>query len=193
MDIDYKELEDSSMKLFELRLELSKLYCQIDDLTDEEMTQVLKSLKNGNARDLEGYINELFKYSGADVHNSVRIMLNKMRRKISLPRIWENISITTIYKKKGSKKKLRNHRDIFMTPILRKILEKLIQIRIQPHSDTYSSLFQAGGKKNRSTADNIFLLRSLIDHVAYTRSPIILTLYDFETCFDALWLEDSMR
>ena len=39
MDIDYKELEDSSMKLFKLRLELSKLYGQIDDFTDEEMTQ----------------------------------------------------------------------------------------------------------------------------------------------------------
>ena len=192
MDIDYKELEDSSMKLFKLRLELSKLYCQIDDFIDEEMAQVLKSLKTGNTRDPEGYINELFKYSGADVHNSIRIMLNKIRKK-SLPRIWENISIITIYKKKGSKKKLKNHRGIFMTLILSKILEKLIQIRMQPHIDTYSSLFQAGGKKNRSTADNIFLLRSLIDHAAYTRSPIALPLYDFETCLDALWLEDSLN
>ena len=119
-------------------------------------------------------------------------MLNKMRRKKSLPRIWENISITTIYKKKGSKQKLKN-RGNFMTPILSKILEKLIQIRIQPHIDTYSSLFQAGVEKNRSTADNIFLLRSLIDHATYTRSSIILILYDFETCFDAIWLEDSLN
>ena len=116
-----------------------------------------------------------------------------MRRKKSLPRIWENISITTIYKKKRSKKKLKNHIGIFMTPILSKILEKLIQIRIQPHIDTFSSLFQASGKKNHSTADNIFLLRSLIDHATYMRSPIIFTLYDFETCFDTLWLEDSLN
>ena len=33
----------------------------------------------------------------------------------------------------------------------------------------------------------------LIDHATYTRSSIILTLYDFETCFDALWLEDSLN
>ena len=63
-----------------LSLELSKLYCQIDDFTDEEMTKVLKSLQNGNARDPEGYIDELFKYSGADVHNSITIMLYKMRK-----------------------------------------------------------------------------------------------------------------
>ena len=68
MDIDYKELEDSSMKLFKLRLELSKLYGQIDDFTDKEMTRVQKSLKNGKARDPEGYINELFKYSGAELY-----------------------------------------------------------------------------------------------------------------------------
>ena len=157
MDIDYKELEDSSIKLFKLRLDLSKLHCQIDDFTDKEMIQVLKCIKNGNARDLEGYINELFKYSGV---YSIRLMLNKMRRQKSLPSIWENISI---------------HRGIFMTPMLSTISEKLIKIRIQPHIGTYSSLFRAGGKKNRSTADNIFLLRSGIDHAVYTRSPIILS------------------
>ena len=37
------------------------------------------------------------------------------------------------------------------------------------------------------------MLRGVIDHVAYKNSSIILTLYDFKTCIDSLWLEDCLN
>ena len=54
-----------------------------------------------------------------------------------------------------------------MTSILSKILETLIQLRIKNKITKYSSIFQAGGTPNRSTADNLFLLREIIDHTDY--------------------------
>ena len=69
----------------------------------------------------------------------------------------------------------------------------MIKNRIIPCIELYYSKFQAGGKQNRSTVDNLFLLTAVIDHAAYRNSSIILTLYDFKTCFDSLWLEDCLN
>ena len=54
-----------------------------------------------------------------------------------------------------------------MTSILSKLLEKLIQIRIKGKIGNYFSPFQAGSRQNRSTADNLFLIRIIIDHILY--------------------------
>ena len=87
-------------------------------------------------------------------------------------------------KNKGCKKTLENYRGIFLTSILSKLLEKLIQIRIKDKEAKYSSPFQAGSKQKRSTADNIFLIRSIIDHSLYLKKVIHFTLYDIKQCFD---------
>ena len=108
--------------------------------------------------DPEGYINELFNSCGYDLRNSLKLLCNKMKSQKAVPSNWKNISITTIFKRKGSKKELKNHRGIFLTPTVSKIFEKLIKLRIDPCINDYSSDFQAGGKANRSTADNIFSL-----------------------------------
>ena len=59
--------------------------------------------------------------------------------------------------------------------------------------ENYTSLFQAGGRSNRSMADNLFILRAVIDHTLYTQSYVVFTLYDFKTCYDSLWIEDVLN
>ena len=54
------------------------------------------------------------------------------------------------------------------------------------------SPFQAGSRKGRSATDNLFLLRSCIDHALYLKKPIYITAYDYQQAFDALWLEDCI-
>ena len=53
-------------------------------------------------------------------------------------------------------------------------------------------LLQAGSRKNRSAADNTYLLRGSVDHHKFTKKPLFITAYDFETAFDSLWLEDCI-
>ena len=79
-----------------------------------------------------------------------------------------------------------------MTSILSKLLKKLIQIRIKDKIANYSSPFQAGSRQNRSSADDLFLIGSIIDHSLYLKKVIHFTLYDFKQCFDSLWLKESM-
>ena len=69
-------------------------------------------------------------------------------------------------------------------------MEKLIKSHIQPYTNKVSSL-QAGSRENKSTCD-IYIINSLIDHAIYLKTKLYISLYDYETCFDSLWLEDSM-
>ena len=148
----------------------------------KELEIVVKSLKNGKSTDLEGLINELFKYGGLSFKTLLLQLLNIIKNNKDTPESWDNILISTIYKKKGSKKLLNNQRRIFITPIISKIFEKLIKNRISQAVENYTSLFQAGERSNRSTADNLFVLRAVIDHNLYIQSYVVFTLYDFKTC-----------
>ena len=70
-------------------------------------------------------------------------------------------------------------------------MEKLIKTRVKDVLDTINPL-QCGGRCNRSTCDCTFILRCLIDHAKYLNRTLYLTLYDYQTCFDSLWLEDCI-
>ena len=118
-------------------------------------------------------------------------MLNEIRRLKTIPEQWNTVIIQTMYKNEGSKEKLENYRRIFLTFIVSKLLEKFIQIRINNKIANYYSPFRAGSRQNRSTADNLFLIRSIIDHSLYLKKLIHFTLYDFKQCFDSLWLKES--
>ncbi len=75
--------------------------------------------------------------------------------------------------------------------MLTKVLEKLVKLRIQPYLSNINRL-QGGATTNRSTCDQTFLLYAIIDHAKYLNKQVYLTFYDYSTCFDSLWLEESM-
>ena len=54
------------------------------------------------------------------------------------------------------------------------------------------NILQAGSRTNRGPSDSLFLLNGMIDHAKYLKKQLFLTFYDYSTCFDSLWLEDSM-
>ena len=133
------------------------------------------------------------KYGDLSFKTVLLQLLNKIKNNKDTPESWNNILISTIYKRKGSRKLLNNQRGIFITPVISKIFEKLIKNRISQAVENYKSLFQAGGRSNRSKADNLFILRAVIDHTLYIQSYVLFTLYDFKTRFDSLWLEDALN
>ena len=75
-----------------------------------------------------------------------------------IPSAWNLGYITSIWKGKGDKESLVNHRGITVSSSIGNILEEIIDCRIGSITDF--SQGQAGGKKGASTVDHLFLLRS---------------------------------
>ena len=161
------------------------------DFSVSEVKSAIHQLHNGKSPDPNMFTAEIFKNAGYGLISAITRVLNNIKNQLVIPRSWINVIVVTLYKNKGSKKRLKNHRGIFLCAILSKVMEKLIKNRTKVQFQNINSL-QFGATDNCSTADCTFIIRSLIDHALYLNKPIFLTLYDYSTCFDSLWLEDTM-
>ena len=104
----------------------------------EELSKVLKTLKRGKAVGLDEIPGEVLADCSKEVENAMLSAMNDIKKKHEIPKQWERVSITTIYKGKGSQKELVNHRGIFLTPVLSKVFERLICLRIEPFMERMS-------------------------------------------------------
>ena len=103
-----------------------------------------------------------------------------LRNIFDVPSQWDDILITTMFKKKGSWKKLDNYRGIFIVTILQLIYEKVLKNRISGVLQKNMSRFQNGGVKGNSVTDNLFILKGIIDHSKYLGKGVLITFYDIE-------------
>ncbi len=161
------------------------------DYTTKELEVVLAGLKKGKASGRDKIPPDVLKSCGDKLLSQILTVLNHMKKEGNVAHQWTKMLISTIYKNKGKVKRLVNHRGIFLKQILCKIYGKLNMIRIKDKMNNIDK-FQAGGTKNRSTADQTFLIRSAINHSKYMNQCLYITLYDFSQCFDSLWLQDCL-
>ena len=160
------------------------------EITLNELNVVIDKSKKG-APGSDDIPPEFYKNCGEGFKIFLVDVLNELKRHVYCPEQWERTLIKTIYKNKGSKKNLKNYRGVFLTQVVSKIYERILFERIREILDKVSRL-QAGSRSNRGPPDNLFLMKSCIDHARYLNIPVFITVYDFEQCFDALWLEDSI-
>lgn len=88
-------------------------------------------------------------------------VFNKIRQEESIPNEWKEGEIISIYKGKGDREVMKNMRGITLCSNIEKILERVINNRIVPIIE-YSEA-QAGGRKQFSTTDQLFILKAIIN------------------------------
>ena len=113
-----------------------------------------------------------------------------LRKTLIPPGQWDEMFITTLFKKKGSWKRLDDYRGIFIVMTSQLIYEKVLKNRIAGVLEANMSKFQNGGVKGKSVSDNLFILREATDHARYLGKEVFITFYDTEKCFDSFWLQD---
>ena len=186
-----EEYQKSLELLVSLYLEHASAVRSQDNFTLEELADIIEKLARKKAPGQDGITTELLKAAGTGLHQALLDIFNYMKNNIVVPHQWEQVLVTTIYKGKGTKKELVNYRGIFLTSVLCKIFEKLIQSRINIILQEVSR-FQAGATTNRSPADQLFLLRGALDHMIYLKRTVYITFYDYKQAFDSLWLKDCI-
>ena len=156
----------------------------------DELDKVLATLNEDSSPGVDMYPPKVFTKAGAGVLTSILSLCNRVKELRSIPEQWEFVRIVTIYKQKGSRKKLKYYRGIFLAIVMSKIFEKLVKNRIEGNLQQIN-LLQAA-RKNRGPAESVFLFRGTMDHYKFTGKSLYVTAYDFEQAFDSLWLEDCL-
>ena len=161
------------------------------DFTEEELAAAIHKMKTGIAPDYHSMHSEVLHNLGTGLFKSLLEVMNIIKNTRNIPIKWSNVLITMIYKNKGSHMDLEKYRGIFLTVMVAKVFERLLQNRMKPQLDKIS-LFQAGSRSGRGPSDNLFLLRGCIDHSKYMNKCLYITSYDFRQAFDSLWMQDCI-
>ena len=191
IDPAFQNFERRSHDLFQLLLRHSE---QCNDEPDFSVDEVWKATLSLNAPSSAGPNRippEVYVNAGRGFFIYLTCVLNTVKKDLKIPSGWFDLLIVTLFKNKGSRKYLEYYRGIFLSNVVPKIMEKLIKNRTSSHLDKVN-LLQGGSRVNRSICDNNFLLNAVIDHAIYLNKQVFITFYDYSTCFDSLWLEDSM-
>ncbi len=159
--------------------------------TMEELTDGIKKMKTGTSPDFYNMYADVLARAGQGALQSLLQVLNIIKTTHIIPEEWRNVLITMIYKNKGSRLDLEKYRGIFLTVIVSKLFERLLQARMKDSLQKVS-LFQAGSRPGKGPPDQLYLLRSAVDHSKYMNNPIYITAYDFRQAFDSLWLQDCI-
>ena len=87
INIRHRNIENLTNKLFQLCPEIS---VNLNEETDFELKQALKSFQNGKSRNTCGFASDLFKMGSHSLLKSILIVINYIKKKKNISEIWDN-------------------------------------------------------------------------------------------------------
>ena len=157
-------------------------------ISSEIISKATKRLKRKKARDREEWNNEMVLEGGKEMEESLKKMFTEILNKEEIPTQWIRMLIISIHKK-GLKELLENKRGLFLTNILSKLFEKVMEDLI---GVVKYDRAQFGGTKGRGPIDNWFILMAVRDEGKRLKKNIYMFFGDLVKCFDRLWLKDCL-
>ena len=109
-------------------------------------------------------------------------LIRKIWANETIPSDWNNGSITSIWKGRGDRESLDNHRGITVSSAIGSIIEELIDKQMEKAISF--SQGQAGGIKGAATSDHLFLLRGIMATAQAKRANLFITFYDVAKAYD---------
>ena len=158
-------------------------------ITEEEIQQCIKVLKNNKAPGYDNIVNEQIKYTAPMMINIYKKLFNIVFETGIIPESWTIGLIKPIYKNKGDPNLPENYRPISLLSCLGKLFTCILNKRLNTFAEKSNLIneTQAGFRKAYSTIDNIFILNCLIDIVKSKKKKLYCCFVDFKQAFDSIW------
>jgi exonuclease III len=154
-----------------------------------EIVQAIKKLKYNKTSGLDQISNEMLKYSGSAMLSPLAKLFNKVLNSGTIPTAWSEGYIMPLHKK-GSKLDTDNYRGITITSCLGRVFSSIMNHRLTNFIEKNKIIpdNQAGFRKDRRTADNLFILKTLINkYVVNSKQKLYMCFIDFRKAFDSVW------
>ena len=154
----------------------------------QEIKEIIKKKKNG--RSTSDVKNEILKRGGDEMTRLILPLVEQFWYTEKAADQWNEGIISTVWKGKGDREVLKNHRGITVSSGVGTIPEQIINERLL--KIMHFTQFQAGGRKGCSTADHVFIVRGITSYALHTKKKIYLTFYDVEKAYDRADVQDMI-
>ena len=163
-----------------------------DPITENEIRNAMKKLKNNKSAYSDRIKNEMIKSSIETLLKAYHKLFNLILECGCFPDLWCEGLITPIFKS-GDKQEPSNYRGICVSSAIGKFLCIILNNRLYNFSQQNNLIHpsQIGFLPGQRTADHIFTLKTLLDkHLDQnTNEKVYACFVDFKKAFDSVWHE----
>jgi hypothetical protein len=142
----------------------------------------LKSYKSPGTDEIPA---ELIKAGGEILYTEIHRLICSIRNKEELPQKWKESIIVPIYKK-GEETDCHNYRGISLLTTAYKILSNIVLVRLTPYVNEIIGDHQCGFRRNRSTMDQIFCIRQILEKKWEYNGTVHQLFIDFRKACDSV-------
>jgi exonuclease III len=187
-DNTFKETLETDLKDKE---KLAQNHVDLDKpINIEEITVALSALKNGKSEGLDGIKNEMLLCVKSEITPALCKLMNSCLQNGSYPKSWSEGFIVPI-PKVNNPQSPNDFRGITIASALGKVYSTVILNRLETvlTPKTKPNPFQAGFRKGYRSADNMCILRNIVDRVINNKKCLYTCFVDFRKAFDTIWRE----
>ncbi|XP_058064584.1 uncharacterized protein LOC131214222 [Anopheles bellator] len=160
--------------------------------TISEVKDAIKQLKNNKSAGKDGLGAELIKMGPEKLASCLHRLIARIWDTERLPEEWKDGVICPIYKK-GDKLDCANYRAITILNTAYKVLSRIIFCRLSPLANRFVGSYQAGFVEGRSTTDQIFTIRQILQKCREHRTPTHHLFIDFKAAYDTIDREELWK
>ena len=156
-------------------------------LTQNEIEKIIKNLKSKNSKGYDNVSNNILKGIYPSILKALWIIFNKSLISGEFPNSMKLAIIRPLYKTKDIHE-ICNYRPISLLPVISKILEKLVSIRLVKFFTKHKILYegQYGFRRQRNTTDAIMDLTGNILH-SFNKGMFTIGIFlDMTKAFDSI-------
>lgn len=160
-----------------------------DPISEQEVRDAIRNLKNGKAAGIDEICGEFLKYSENLILPFLTKAFNKIYDISSFPSNWCKSIIIPLFKK-GDDRNPDNYRGISLLSIISKVFTAVLNKRLYAWAEKEEKISkeQAGFRKGYSTIDHIFTLVSIIKKKLNSRrgGKVYAAFIDYRKAFDSV-------
>lgn len=154
----------------------------------QEVKDALKGTKPGKAPGVDEVGPELLRADMEDTAHRLTRCYNRLWETERWPEMWKKGLIVKIFKK-GDLRDCNNWRGVTLLPVISKIFCRMLLERIKRGVDKELRKEQAGFRSKKSTTEQIFILRNILEQANEWRVGLYVHFVDFEKAFDSVHRE----
>lgn len=158
---------------------------KLEEPTLPEVQRCIRHLNNNKAPGLDTITSELLKAGGPVLEERLYMLIKRIWAAEEMPQEWHLGIIVPIFKK-GDKTVCSNYRGITILSAAYKIFSGVLYMRLMKYAEEILGEYQCGFRPNRSTADQIHLMRQTLER-AYEYDINLHHLFvDYKQAFDSV-------
>ena len=154
-------------------------------LSIDDVRVAVEKLKNHKACGVDGIYGEMVKAGGETMVQQLHHLLVKVWKEEKVPEDWTKAIIVPLFKK-GDPSVCDNWRGLSMLSVVGKVLAHVISAKLYAQVEEKISECQAGFRKGRGCADQIFTLRRVMEQARVKRVALSMCFVDFKAAYDSL-------